>query len=73
MDVRFSPEQRALQDAATKLATDLAPRTVRDLDDSERVAYKDLSELDRFVLHRLHGPTRRDQIQSCQLHSRRSR
>jgi hypothetical protein len=38
MDVRLSPEQRALQDAATKLATDLAPRTVRDLDDTARVA-----------------------------------
>ena len=38
MDVRLSPEQRALQDAATKLATDLAPRTVRDLDDTERRA-----------------------------------
>jgi hypothetical protein len=41
VDVRLSPEQRALQDAATKLATDLAPRTVRDLDDEERVAKLD--------------------------------
>jgi hypothetical protein len=38
MDVRLSPEQRALHDAATKLAADLAPRTVRDLDDAERRA-----------------------------------
>jgi hypothetical protein len=38
MDVRYSPEQHALRDAATKLALDLAPRTVRDLDDDERRA-----------------------------------
>ncbi|HVT75441.1 MAG TPA: acyl-CoA dehydrogenase family protein [Acidimicrobiales bacterium] len=41
MDVRLSFEQRALQDAATKLALDLAPRTVRDLDDAERRAKLD--------------------------------
>ncbi|HVV35923.1 MAG TPA: acyl-CoA dehydrogenase family protein [Acidimicrobiales bacterium] len=41
MDVRLSPEQHALQDAATKLALDLGPRTVRDLDDAERRAKLD--------------------------------
>lgn len=38
MDVRYSPEQVALRDAATKLARDLAPRTVADLDDTARRA-----------------------------------
>ena len=41
MDVRLSPEQRALQDAATRLASDLGPRTVADLDDVERRAKLD--------------------------------
>jgi hypothetical protein len=41
MDVRLSPEQRALVDAATRLATELAPRTVADRDDTERRAKLD--------------------------------
>jgi hypothetical protein len=36
MDVRLSPEQRALVDAATRLANELGPCTVADLDDDER-------------------------------------
>jgi hypothetical protein len=38
MDVRLSSEQRALVDAATRMAHELAPRTVADLDDTERRA-----------------------------------
>ena len=38
MDVRYSPEQLALRDAALRLCADLGPRTVADLDDAERVA-----------------------------------
>ena len=41
MDVRLSPEQRALQDAAVRLAADLGPKTVADLDDAERRAKLD--------------------------------
>ena len=41
MDVRLSSEQRALVDAATRLARELAPRTVADLDDGERRAKLD--------------------------------
>ncbi|MEX2293910.1 MAG: acyl-CoA dehydrogenase [Acidimicrobiales bacterium] len=41
MDVRFSAEQQALRDAARRLAEDLAPQTVRDLDDTERTAKLD--------------------------------
>lgn len=36
MDVRLSPEQVALRDAAARLVRDLGPRTVADLDDVER-------------------------------------
>ena len=36
MDVRLSPEQRALRDAAAKLVADLGPATVADLDDEGR-------------------------------------
>jgi alkylation response protein AidB-like acyl-CoA dehydrogenase len=38
MDVRLSPEQQALRDAAGQLVDRLGPRTVRDLDDAERSA-----------------------------------
>lgn len=38
MDVRYSAEQLALRDAAQKLAADLGPRTVADLDDTARIA-----------------------------------
>ncbi len=41
MDVRLSVEQRALQDAAARLASDLGPKTVADLDDAERRAKLD--------------------------------
>jgi alkylation response protein AidB-like acyl-CoA dehydrogenase len=36
MDVRFSPEQQALRDAAVQVVDRLGPRAVRDLDDAER-------------------------------------
>src|SRR3954465_11166641 len=38
MDVRLSPEQRALQETAAQMVERLRPQTVRDLDDHERVA-----------------------------------
>jgi alkylation response protein AidB-like acyl-CoA dehydrogenase len=41
MDVRYSPEQQALRDSAAQVVDRLGPRTVRDLDDSERVAKLD--------------------------------
>jgi alkylation response protein AidB-like acyl-CoA dehydrogenase len=41
MDVRLSPEQRALRDATAQVVGRLGPRTVRDLDDGERVAKLD--------------------------------
>ncbi|WP_433710510.1 acyl-CoA dehydrogenase family protein [Nocardia sp. CA-084685] len=37
MDVRLTSEQRQLRDAAAKLADDLGPRSVLDLDDAARV------------------------------------
>jgi alkylation response protein AidB-like acyl-CoA dehydrogenase len=41
VDVRLSPEQRALRDAAAKLVADLGPATVADLDDDGRSAKLD--------------------------------
>ena len=41
MDVRLSAEQRALRDSAAQVVSSLAPRTVRELDDSERAAKLD--------------------------------
>jgi alkylation response protein AidB-like acyl-CoA dehydrogenase len=41
MDVRLSVEQRALRESAAQLVSSLAPRTVRELDDSERAAKLD--------------------------------
>jgi alkylation response protein AidB-like acyl-CoA dehydrogenase len=41
MDVRLSPEQRALRDSAAQVANRLAPRTVAELDDTERTAKLD--------------------------------
>jgi len=41
MDVRLSPEQRALRDAAAQVVDRLGPRTVRDLDDRERAGKLD--------------------------------
>ncbi|MBV9662694.1 MAG: hypothetical protein JOZ37_01920, partial [Actinobacteria bacterium] len=41
MDVRLSPEQVALRDAAVQLLSRLAPKTVADLHDAERVAKLD--------------------------------
>ncbi|MBO2447643.1 hypothetical protein J4573_11135 [Actinomadura barringtoniae] len=38
MDVRLTSEQRELRDAAKRLAGDLAPHSVQDLDDADRVA-----------------------------------
>jgi alkylation response protein AidB-like acyl-CoA dehydrogenase len=38
MDVRLSPEQRALQETAAQMVDRLRPHTVRDLDDHERAA-----------------------------------
>ncbi|MGW0249018.1 acyl-CoA dehydrogenase family protein [Nocardia goodfellowii] len=38
MDVRLTSEQRQLRDAAAKLADDLGPRSVQDLDDGNRIA-----------------------------------
>jgi alkylation response protein AidB-like acyl-CoA dehydrogenase len=41
MDVRLSPEQQALRDAATQVVDRLGPRTVADLDDGERTTKLD--------------------------------
>jgi alkylation response protein AidB-like acyl-CoA dehydrogenase len=41
MDVRLSPEQRALRDAAAQLVDRLGPGSVADLDDAERAAKLD--------------------------------
>ena len=41
MDVRLSPEQRALRDAAAQLVDRLGPGSVADLDDAERTAKLD--------------------------------
>ncbi|MFB4309438.1 acyl-CoA dehydrogenase family protein [Actinomadura sp. GTD37] len=41
MDVRLSPEQRALREAAARLVDDLAPKTVAELDDTARAAKLD--------------------------------
>src|SRR5262249_55114894 len=38
MDVRLSPEQRALRDSAARVVDELGPRTVAQLDDAERAA-----------------------------------
>ena len=38
MDARLSTEQRELREAAAKLADDLGPKSVLDLDDAARVA-----------------------------------
>jgi hypothetical protein len=41
MDVRLTAEQRQLRDAAAKLADDLGPGSVQDLDDESRIARLD--------------------------------
>jgi hypothetical protein len=41
MDVRLTPEQQQLRDAAAKLADDLGPGSVHDLDDNARTARLD--------------------------------
>jgi hypothetical protein len=41
MDVRLTSEQRQLRDAAAKLADDLGPAAVQDLDDASRIARLD--------------------------------
>src|SRR3954467_2113332 len=41
MDVRYSPEQRALQDSAAQMVARLSPQRVQDLDDQERAAKLD--------------------------------
>ena len=41
MDVRLTAEQRQLRDAAAKLADDLGPAAVQDLDDATRIARLD--------------------------------
>lgn len=41
MDVRRSPEQRALQDSVARVVADLAPRAVGELDDAGRTAKLD--------------------------------
>jgi alkylation response protein AidB-like acyl-CoA dehydrogenase len=41
MDVRLSPEQRALRDSAAQVVDRLGPHAVRELDDAERVAKLD--------------------------------
>ena len=51
MDVRLSPEQRALRDSAVQVVDRLAPAAVRDLDDTERIA-----KLDAAVIVPGHGP-----------------
>lgn len=38
MDVRLNAEQRQLRDAAAKLADDLGPGSVAELDDASRLA-----------------------------------
>src|SRR3954465_9658139 len=41
MDVRYSPEQRALQESAAQMVERLGPQAVRELDDQERTAKLD--------------------------------
>src|SRR3981081_2456077 len=41
MDVRLTAEQQQLRDAAAKLADDLGPAAVQDLDDDRRIARLD--------------------------------
>src|SRR3954447_9243705 len=41
MDVRYSPEQRALQESAAQMVERLGPHAVRELDDQERTAKLD--------------------------------
>ncbi len=41
MDVRLTPEQQQLRDAAAKLADDLGPGAVQDLDDQKRIGRLD--------------------------------
>ena len=41
MDVRYSPEQRALQESAAQMVERLSPQAVRELDDQERSAKLD--------------------------------
>src|SRR6201985_3569451 len=41
MDVRLTSEQQQLRDAAAKLADDLGPAAVQDLDDESRIARLD--------------------------------
>lgn len=41
MDVRLTTEQQQLRDAAAKLADDLGPATVQDLDDQNRITRLD--------------------------------
>jgi alkylation response protein AidB-like acyl-CoA dehydrogenase len=41
MDVRLSPEQRALRDSAAQVVDKLGPRAVRELEDAERAAKLD--------------------------------
>jgi alkylation response protein AidB-like acyl-CoA dehydrogenase len=41
MDVRYSPEQRALQESAAQMVERLSPQAVRELDDQERTAKLD--------------------------------
>src|SRR4051812_18029477 len=41
MDVRYSPEQRALQESAAQMIERLGPQAVRELDDQERAAKLD--------------------------------
>ena len=41
MDVRLTAEQQQLRDAAAKLADDLGPGSVQDLDDKSRIARLD--------------------------------
>src|SRR3954468_17009048 len=41
MDVRYTPEQRALQDSAAQMVGRLSSRVVRELDDQERAAKLD--------------------------------
>jgi alkylation response protein AidB-like acyl-CoA dehydrogenase len=41
MDLRLSPEQQDLRDSAARIVSRLGPRSVRDLDDDERIAKLD--------------------------------
>src|SRR5262249_58808261 len=41
MDLRLSPEQQDLRDSAARIVGRLGPRSVRDLDDAERIAKLD--------------------------------